>query len=446
MRRELERAKELASSHEFVRVISHYDADGISGGYVATRALMRAGLSPHLTTTRSLPADDIQDYLDNGTRLLILVDIGASLIKELAEMDLDVIVLDHHRVMETDDRVVYINPNLFGMDGMKDLSGSTTAFLFALSLDESNWDLAPYALIGAMGDRQHIGGLSGTNRLIADRSIEQGLLVVKKQMKLSEKTVYDSILYSVDPFLKGITGRAQQVEEFLREVRIDGSTLTADLTADSSAGRMAEMSNYINSIVILRLIEQGCTPETLENLVSDTYYMSAGERSLENMAALVDACGRMGKNGVGFELLNGTKGAESEASALREEHRSRIRSRLIELEDEPPEKMEAIQYFYSEEPTISGAVAGIGREYLFDHDMPAFGLSISDGKVEISARGSNELVERGLNLAEACRKAAESVGGRGGGHPIASGATIPEGTDTEFLRLADEIVKEQLGR
>lgn len=444
MRGELERARETVLSHEFVRVISHYDADGISGGFVATRALIRAGLSPHLTMEKSLAAEKIPDYLDRGTGLLVLVDIGASLIKALAELDMDVVVLDHHRVVEEDDRVVYVNPNRFGLDGMKDLSGSTTAFLFALALDEKNWDLAPFALTGAFGDRQHIGGLSGTNRLIAENALKKGLIDVKVHMRLSERTVYDSILYSVDPFIRGITGRAQQVEEFLRITHIDGSILTSDLTADREQEDMFQMSNYINSIILLRLIKQGCQLETLENLVSDTYYSLPDRQNLDDLSGLVNACGRMGKNAVGFELMSGIEEAKAEASGLREEHRSRIRSRLIELEEDPPVEMTAIQYFYSDEPVINGAVAGIGREYLFNHQKPAFGLAVSGGNVEISARGSDELVKKGLNLAEVCRVAAEKVGGRGGGHPIASGATIPEGTDKEFLEIADEIFLTQL--
>jgi len=444
MQNELERAAKAVRSHKFVRVISHYDADGITGGFVATKALIRAGLPPHLTMTKSLAPEDLSDYTDAGTKLMIFVDIGASLIDIMEEMDTDVIVLDHHRFVSEKDSVIYVNPNRFGLNGMKDLSGSTTALLFALVLDDKNWDLAPFALAGAFGDRQHIGGLSGPNRLIAEQAVKKGLVTIKRQLRLSEKTVYESILYSPDPFIKGITGRAQQVEEFFRTVHIDGDTEIADMTDDSGDMEMFETSNYINSIITLQLIKQGCEPETLENLVSDVYYTLPERQNIDDLSSLVNACGRRGKSGLGFELMNGMEGAEAEASALREEHRSLIRSRLIELESDPPEEKEAIQYFYSDEAVINGAVAGIGREYLFNHDKPAFGLAVVDGKVEVSARGSNKLVKNGLNLAEVCRVAAEKVGGRGGGHAIASGASIPEGKDEEFLNLADELVKEQI--
>lgn len=450
MQKELERAVEVVHSHtKTVRVISHYDADGITGGFVATKTLIRAGLSPHLSMVKSIGEEEISDYIDSGTDLMVFVDIGASLIDALEEMSMDIIVLDHHRVISEGEKVIYINPNRFSLDGMKDLSGSTTAFLFALALNSSNWDLVPFALAGAFGDRQHIGGLSGINREIAEEGVKKGFLTVKRQLRLSGKTIYDSLLYSVEPFIKGITGRAQATEEFFRRAHIDREFEVAKMTSDKTDAEMFGISNYINSIILLQLIKQGCETETIENLVSDVYYYRTKDNNLQNLdelSSLVNACGRRKKSGLGFELMSGTEGVESEVLALREEHRSLVRSRLIELENNPPEKKEAIQYFYSDEAVINGAVAGIGREYLFDHDMPSFGLSISDGKVEISSRGSKELVKNGLNLAEVCRIAAEKVGGRGGGHPIASGATIPEGKDREFLDIADNLVKEQLSK
>ncbi|MEM4071135.1 MAG: DHHA1 domain-containing protein, partial [Thermoplasmata archaeon] len=37
--------------------------------------------------------------------------------------------------------------------------------------------------------------------------------------------------------------------------------------------------------------------------------------------------------------------------------------------------------------------------------------------------------------------AAKEVGGFGGGHKIAAGATIPKGKENEFLKLLDENLK-----
>jgi RecJ-like exonuclease len=61
-------------------------------------------------------------------------------------------------------------------------------------------------------------------------------------------------------------------------------------------------------------------------------------------------------------------------------------------------------------------------------------------------RGTRELVARGLDLAAVMREAAKAVGGEGGGHHVAAGATIPPGREDEFLVIVDRMVAEQLGR
>ncbi len=64
--------------------------------------------------------------------------------------------------------------------------------------------------------------------------------------------------------------------------------------------------------------------------------------------------------------------------------------------------------------------------------------------MKVSARAPRNLLAKGLNLAEVLRDAAASVGGEGGGHNIAAGATIPRGSEEEFLSVVDRLVREQL--
>jgi single-stranded DNA-specific DHH superfamily exonuclease len=73
-------------------------------------------------------------------------------------------------------------------------------------------------------------------------------------------------------------------------------------------------------------------------------------------------------------------------------------------------------------------------------------LNHKDNIVKISARGNKLLINKGLDLSIALRQAADAVGGVGGGHTIASGASIPPGAEERFLGIVDEVVGEQLGR
>jgi RecJ-like exonuclease len=69
---------------------------------------------------------------------------------------------------------------------------------------------------------------------------------------------------------------------------------------------------------------------------------------------------------------------------------------------------------------------------------------VTDGTTRVSARGTKALVARGLDLAAALREAAGAFGGSGGGHDVASGATIPKGKEEKFVERVDEIVGLQL--
>jgi RecJ-like exonuclease len=106
--------------------------------------------------------------------------------------------------------------------------------------------------------------------------------------------------------------------------------------------------------------------------------------------------------------------------------------------------MKNIQYFKTGEVNYAGVLAGLGTLYFFDNSKPTFGFAEKDGELHLSARAPRALVKAGLNLGTACREAAEKVGGAGGGHDIAAGATFPADAEAKFLKEMDRIVGEQL--
>jgi RecJ-like exonuclease len=46
-------------------------------------------------------------------------------------------------------------------------------------------------------------------------------------------------------------------------------------------------------------------------------------------------------------------------------------------------------------------------------------------------------------MAVAMRQASATIGGIGGGHAVAAGATVPKGKEEEFLATLDKIIGEQ---
>jgi RecJ-like exonuclease len=95
--------------------------------------------------------------------------------------------------------------------------------------------------------------------------------------------------------------------------------------------------------------------------------------------------------------------------------------------------------------TIVGIIAGMSSSLdCVSREVPIIGMAKSEGGTKVSARGNHDLILRGLDLAAALGEAAAAVGGIGGGHDIAAGATIPEGKEDEFLRILDDKIGDQL--
>ena len=116
----------------------------------------------------------------------------------------------------------------------------------------------------------------------------------------------------------------------------------------------------------------------------------------------------------------------------------------LSLEDEGTQRLEHIQWFEPPARHIAGPLAGLGMIYLFPKDAPVLSLYPDGASLSVSARATDRLVEAGVDMAYAMQTAAVELGGRGGGHPVASGATVPSNRRNDFVAMVDAIVGEQL--
>jgi RecJ-like exonuclease len=105
-----------------------------------------------------------------------------------------------------------------------------------------------------------------------------------------------------------------------------------------------------------------------------------------------------------------------------------------------------MRYFYSENSSLGGVVAGIAMNYILDEKKPLFSLTRNETEKEIhvSCRGNQQLVKNGLDLGAAMKTVAGSLGGYGGGHKIAAGATIAFEKEQDFLQQVDLLLVSQM--
>ena len=139
----------------------------------------------------------------------------------------------------------------------------------------------------------------------------------------------------------------------------------------------------------------------------------------------------------------------SEAQRLLGQHRQNLVNGLKLVAEKGITPLQSIQYFDAGDAildTIVGIVAGMSFQ-MADRSRPILALARTEqGEVKVSARGTQDLVRSGLDLAEAMSSSARALGGVGGGHNVAAGATIPSDAKQTFLELVDREVRKQLSK
>jgi single-stranded-DNA-specific exonuclease len=405
-----------------MRVISHNDADGITSAGLICSALLRAGIPFQATLCNRLD----ESVLAGLEGPVVFCDMGSGKPELISRIKGDCFVLDHHRPVGTLG-CLHLNPHLFGIDGAFELSAAGTVYSVVRHMGE-NADLAGLALVGAMGDRQ---AMIGANRTILEEAVASAAVEVKPGLKMSEDGPAEEVFQSsIEPLLD-FTGDPEKTRLFLDELKIEGNV---ESLTGSDLARLC-------TALTLKLLMQGSF--AADSVIGEVIRLKheVVENSLE-MVQLLNACGNRDLPGLGLTLCLRDKSALTEAKKLAREYKSHIR-REIGIMREQSRVMKSIRYLKMENMEAGAIVSGLGIRYLYT-DQPLVTLNHKDDMVKISARGTGPLISEGLDLSVALRKAAQAVGGEGGGHTIASGASIPPGSEDRFLALLDEIVGEQL--
>jgi len=443
-RAEFERARALVLGHpRRWRVIYHYDADGIASASSALRALARLGYPAQATAIAGVERERIGELARSTAGPILVVDTGASWLDVLARHPHPVVVLDHHTYAGAPnppplpDHVAFVNPLDWGVDGMTELCAATLTWLFTIFLDPLNWDNAPWGLSGAIGDRQHVGGFRGLNGRLVEEAVLRSQVVRRAGVALFGSTMGAAIAGMIDPYVRGLSGRPGEVGRFLDALGVDAARSPSGLTSEERR-RLVEALRQ-------RLTEKGVAPEAVQVLDQDRWFVPALGLDAEEVSNRQSAAGRAKIPGVGLAYALGDPSAAERVRLAEEGWRSGILAGLRRLEDEGVNSMSSLQWFESPDTTLAGTQAGMAILYLLDPERPVFAFSDGNGPTRVSARGTLRLVDHGLDLSATCAQAAAAVGGEGGGHRVASGATIPAGTRTAFLAEANRIIGRQLG-
>ncbi len=419
------RVAEAISEHDTVRLISHNDADGLSAAGIMCNALYRKGIRFHTTIVSQFEQSTIELVEKTSHGAVILCDMGSGQV-ELSSKIKDSIIIDHHKPTG-DLQQLQFNPHLVGIDGSSELCASCCAYMIARQMGE-NTDLAGLALVGATGDKQV---MKGGNKFILDEAVEKKAVTVKKGLRLGDDPVEELLEYSIDPYLD-ITGDKDKIKAFIEETGIKGEI------KEFTEEKLVKFA----SIIALKLAKQRSL-SVIDSLIGEIYILNNEVISnIYDFVNVLNACGNVEKAGTGLAVCMRDASAVDEALSIACEHQRAIVS-TIKKAQAHIRSAQNLRYVLLEDSKGTGAIAGTMTRYLY-HDKPFITLNEVEYKIKVSARGTRKLVEAGLDLAAAMREASASVGGVGGGHDVASGATIPKGTAMKFIDIVDSIIGKQL--
>jgi RecJ-like exonuclease len=428
-----------APAYTKFRVISHYDADGITAASILCKALFREGFNFHATLMRNPFTKGIDLLKEEENTHIIFTDMGSAQIPLIEDIDAQIILVDHHQLKQekTKKHIFQINANQCGINGNYEACGATLSYSIAKELNNNNQDLISLAIAGATGDKQYIGGFKGFNKTLLEEAIQKQVVSEEIGLKLSESSIADSLYFSVEPYYQGLSGNRDAIEEFLKKLHITNQDNYQELSE--------EKRKNLHSFLILQLIKQGCESNIIDTVIRTRYYSEQTFGEMEQFADLLDSCGKGGHRDIGLALCLGEKKSYQIAKKHEKSFKKSLLESLRNIEKKGVQEKKSFRYFYTDHTSRGGVIGGIATNFLLDNKKPLLSIAKKPEELHISCRGNQYLVEKGLDLGIAMSSLAKKLQGHGGGHNIAAGATIPIDKEDQFLIQAEIIFSQQLG-
>ncbi len=454
--------EEVAREDGLIHVFSHLDADGVAAAGIMGKALFRLDARFRIQITQWINEKIAGEILSEKPQLVVFTDLGSGYVDFVNESlaDFRTVILDHHQIIgEESANIVHVNPHLHGIDGARDISGSGVAYLVARAMNKANVDVAPVAVVGALGDLQDKYDqrkLCGVNETIVKDAVDAGFLSVEKDLIFfgrETRPIHRTLASTTNPFIPGISGEEDKSLAFLASLDIkprEGERWRAlrDLSEDEKRRLCSALADY--------LLSKGLRLE-VANLIGHVYTLSHEEpwtplRDAREFGVLLNATGRMDRPSLGVAVCMGDRAsALEEANKMLEEYRRSI-NKYLGWVMEKPERMKEfknIYVVYGEDyinDKIVGAISSILSSGLPNSEKPliAYANVEEEGLAKISARTVDSMTRKGLNLGDIMQVAAERFGGKGGGHNVAAGAQVPREKIGDFIDLVNELVGKQL--
>ncbi|RME78941.1 MAG: DHH family phosphoesterase [Methanobacteriota archaeon] len=413
-----EEVRRACLSMESPLIVHHYDADGISSAAITYKALLKAGKKPRLLMLNTLSKEDIELLMEE--KEIIFVDLGSS-IEDMDKLE-NAIIIDHHQPRDNI-KANTINPCNYGIDGGKECSSSTLAYIVFREMPE-------LALVGAAGDMQ--SPFTGVNRLVLEEL--RDYYDVVKDISFygrSNRPLHTFLTYS-DAHIIGLKDNYGGAMALINKSGVehrDGSRWRTydELTEDEK--------KRVRSSLLEFLIKTG-QKDLVKDVFGEVYVLKKGKlphKDIREIATTLNSCGRYGAGWLGIEFCLSINGAQERIKKMGREHRYKVKKAREALkksivEDGPLIIADGRGVV---EANIIGIVCGSLQHEL---NKTVVGIANRGGEVKISVRSPEK-----INIGSLLSRIAKKYGGEGGGHNSAGGAEIKKELFSDFL---EELKKE----
>lgn len=459
LNRDLKEAADRLTSAKDILIVAHIDADGISSAAIASKTCERLGKEFDVLFAKKMDDITITAINDSKRSAVWIVDLGSGYLSSYTRND--IVVTDHHvpdvkwrkgqTLLDSFQTICQINPHCYGYDGSTYACGASMTYLVSKTIDPGNIDLAYLAVVGACGDLQdhQESKLIGINRIALDDAAGIGDIVIENDIRLfgrESRPLIQFLQYSSDVTLRGLSDNNAGCNRFYSSLNISLKEhgklrVWDDLSEDEKKRASDDILDRVD-------------PEDRDKVFGEVYSLpkftrKSGLRDAKEFATSLNSCGRYDDADTGLRMCFGDEQAVIDANENRAEHRKNISAALNYVKQNDLIRVRKyIQYFdagTSIRETVVGIVAGmiLGTEG-FRKDLPMIAFATADDGTKVSARADRSLAARGLDLSTVMSVASKLVGGYGGGHNVAAGATIPPGKEMEFLDIVEDMVASQI--
>ncbi|MCK5449744.1 DHH family phosphoesterase [Candidatus Pacearchaeota archaeon] len=431
------------SKNKPIRIISHYDTDGITSASILAKTLKRLDKKFTIKIYKGLEEDIIKKELSRQPKEVILFsDLASGSLKYFQDLQEPIFIIDHHEIHsdELTDKIKIINPHLTDKPKDNECTGAGLCYLFAKAISPNNQNLAPLAIIGMIGDR-HESNISKINQQIVndttDLNIKKGLILYPATRPLSR-----ALEWSTSPYIPGVTGNRNGVQDILRETGIGYDKNLLSLTED-------EMSKLITAVMIRR-----AQHNKAEDIIGNLYILKFfnTKEDVREISVLINACSRLGYSDTAIAYCLENEKAKSRALDIYTKYKQELVSGL-----KVAEKMDKINgkgfTILNAKDQIKDVIVGticsmLSSSSVYNEGTILIGMAYNKDKIKVSAR---IVGQEGRNLKEMLEKTVTIFKDENpqtiaevGGHHFAAGCLVEKGKESEFIEALKKTLEVEL--